>query len=100
MGPVQPSIVESITSPALLDAIFEMSSRTASMVGFLREFGDARGSGEVKAALLKEQEKVKALELELENLRKACKEDGKRSAETSKELSETSAKLKETADLL
>lgn len=43
MGPAQRAIVESIPSPDMLDAIFEMSSRTASMVGFLRQFGDVRG---------------------------------------------------------
>lgn len=38
--------------------------------------------------------------MELEILRKAREEEGKRSAETRKELSKTSAKLKETTDLL
>lgn len=57
MGSTHRAILEGLSRPILVDAIFEMASRTASMVRYLREFGDHRRSREVKVALLKEQEK-------------------------------------------
>lgn len=53
MGSIHRAILDELSTSALVEAIFEMASRTASMVGYLREFGDYRRSGEVKVPLLK-----------------------------------------------
>lgn len=100
MGPAHRAILESMSGPTLLEAIFEMSTRTASMVGYLRDYGDVRGSGEVKVTLLKEQEKTTTLEADLEALRKTREEEEQRLTEVRQELSQTSTKLKETTDKL
>lgn len=68
MGSTHREILDGLSGSALVEAIFEMASRTASMIGYLKEFGDHRGSREVKVALLKEKEKTVALETELEAL--------------------------------
>lgn len=95
MGTEHRAILESMSGSMLLDAIFEMSSQAASIVGYIREFGDIPGSGEVKVLLAKEQEKTVALQADLEALRKSHVEEGQRLAEVLQELTQTSSQLKE-----
>lgn len=87
MGSTHRAILDGLSGSALMDAIFEMASRTALMVGYVREFGDHHGSGEVKVALLKEHEKTVALEAELESLWKTHEEAEQRSLKCGRNLS-------------
>lgn len=93
MGSTHRSILEALPGS-------EMATRTASMVGYLKEFGDHHGSREVKVALLEEEKKIASLRAGLEALKMAHKEAEKRSTEVRSELTEMSAKFNEAVDLL
>lgn len=92
-GPTYLALLESLPGCAMMDSVFEMASRTASMIGYIREFGDIWGSGEVKSLLLKDEEKTATLQAELEGARKALEEEKQRSAEGATKLEEAAKRL-------
>ncbi|WVZ02858.1 hypothetical protein V8G54_023664 [Vigna mungo] len=94
-GPAYRTLLESLPGSTMLDSIFEMASRTALMIGYVRDVGDFKGLGEVKRSLLKEQEKTAALEVELEGVRKTLQEERECTATASTKLEETAKQLKE-----
>lgn len=86
----------------MLDSVSEMASQTTSMIDYIREYGDVRGSGELKRLLTQEEGKVKALEEELAGVKKALEDEKKQSAESLQEATKllederaTKAKLEE-----
>lgn len=81
-GPAYTALLESLPGRVMLDSMAEMASRTASMIDCIREYGDVRGSGEVKRLLTQEEEKVKALGEELASAKKALEDEKNRSVES------------------
>lgn len=94
------SSLEALSESELTNAIFEMATRTTSMAGYQREFAGRRGAAKVQAELVEERRATAVLRGELEALRVAHEETGKRSAEMQMELIKTTSKLAETVDLL
>lgn len=100
MGSTQRAQLKALPSPALLDDAYEMSCRTSSLLGYLKEFGDLWGSGEIKKTLLQEQQRSAVLAAELETLRKTRKEEKQESDKAQKYLAEVSRQLKESEGAL
>lgn len=84
-GPAYVALLESLPGRVMVDSVSEMANRTASMIDYICEHGDVRGSGEVKKLLIQEEEKAKALGEELVGARKALENEKKRSAESLQE---------------
>lgn len=100
MGSTHKAILETMSGPALLNAIFEMSSRTTSMVRYLREVGGLPGSEEAKKALLEEIEKMATLQASLDASKEEHEKENERLSEVQQELARVSAELKTASDLL
>lgn len=81
MGATHRSLLDALFESEFTNAMFEMATRTTSMVGYLREFADCQGAAEVKAELVEEKREAATLRVELEALRVAYEETGKHSAE-------------------
>ncbi|KOM34862.1 hypothetical protein LR48_Vigan02g101200 [Vigna angularis] len=68
MSSSQRALIEPLSEGELTNAMLEMSTRTASLAWYLKEFADRRGADDVRTELLAEQKNSASLQLTMEQL--------------------------------